>query len=91
MAMTAVVAAGGTAAASAIKDIVFAGKTGSAQNSGGADHAWFAGFAPAADPKIVVAVFIEFGGHGPRAALIASSIVKYYLKGNVLTPIVTGN
>jgi hypothetical protein len=41
--------------------------------------------APANDPKIVVAVMIEFGGHGTRAAQIASKIIAAYLK---VTPIV---
>ena len=40
-----------------------------------ADHAWFVGFAPADDPKIVVAVMLEFGVHGSRAARIASAII----------------
>jgi penicillin-binding protein 2 len=85
------VVAGGTASASAIKGVQLAGKTGTAQ-SGTLDefgkelnHAWFVGFAPANDPKIVVAVMIEFGGHGTRAAHIASSIIANYLK---VTPIV---
>jgi penicillin-binding protein 2 len=85
------VVAGGTASASAIKGVQLAGKTGTAQ-SGTLDqfgkelnHAWFVGFAPANDPKIVVAVMIEFGGHGTRAAHIASAIIANYLKG---TPIV---
>ena len=42
-------------------------------------HAWFVGYAPAGDPKIVVAVMIEFGGHGTRAARIASKIIQSYL------------
>jgi penicillin-binding protein 2 len=62
---------GGTASASAIKG----------------DHAWFVGFAPAEDAKIVVAVMIEFGGHGTRAAAIASAIIANYLK---VTPISSG-
>jgi penicillin-binding protein 2 len=82
---------GGTASRSAIKGVQLAGKTGTAQ-SGTLDafgkelnHAWFVGFAPADDPKIVVAVMIEFGGHGTRAAAIASSIIAKYLK---VTPVV---
>ena len=43
------------------------------------------GFAPADKPKIVVAVMIEFGGHGTRAAAIASKIIAAYLH---VTPIV---
>ena len=82
---------GGTASASAIKGVQLAGKTGTAQ-TGQLDafgkelnHAWFVGFAPANDPKIVVAVMIEFGGHGTRAAAIASAIIANYLK---VTPVV---
>ena len=37
------------------------------------------GFAPADKPKIVVAVMIEFGGHGWRAARIASAVISRYL------------
>jgi penicillin-binding protein 2 len=82
----------GTGAQSAIKGVQLAGKTGTAQ-SGKYDprtgnelnHAWFVGFAPAEDPKIVVAVMIEFGGHGTRSAAIASKIIQAYLH---VTPVV---
>jgi penicillin-binding protein 2 len=83
---------GGTASASAIKGVQLAGKTGTAQtgtldaNGKELNHAWFVGFAPANDAKIVVAVMIEFGGHGTRAAAIASAIIAQYLK---VTPIST--
>jgi cell division protein FtsI/penicillin-binding protein 2 len=74
----------GTAAASRIQGLTLAGKTGTAQSGrfvGGAElnHAWFVGFAPADDPKIVVAVMIEYGGHGTRSAHIASKIIEHYL------------
>ena len=84
---------GGTASASAIKGVQLAGKTGTAQTGTldaqgrELDHAWFVGFAPAEDAKIVVAVMIEFGGHGTRAAAIASAIIANYLK---VTPISSG-
>ena len=84
---------GGTASASAIKGVQLAGKTGTAQSGTldaqgrELDHAWFVGFAPAEDAKIVVAVMIEFGGHGTRAAAIASSIIAKYLN---VTPISSG-
>jgi penicillin-binding protein 2 len=78
--MKAVLEAGGTAGASAIQGLTLAGKTGTAQNTGGADHGWFVGFAPADHPKIVVAVLLEFGLHGSRAAHIASGIIGHYLK-----------
>lgn len=75
----------GTAQGSQIGGVVLAGKTGTAQtgvfrDSVELNHAWFAGFAPADAPRIVVVVMIEFGGHGPRAAQIASKIVEHYLK-----------
>jgi len=74
----------GTAAASAIKGVQLAGKTGTAQsgkfvNGKELNHGWFVGFAPADKPSIVVAVMIEFGGHGTRAAAIASKIIQAYL------------
>ena len=80
---------GGTGSASAIKGVQLAGKTGTGQsgkfeNGIELDHAWFIGFAPAADAKIVVAVMIEFGGHGTRSAAIASKIIQQYLK---VTPV----
>lgn len=82
----------GTAAASAIKGIQLAGKTGTAQSGTWdpktgleLDHAWFVGYAPADKPKIVVSVMIEFGGHGTRSAQIVSKIIQQYLK---VTPIV---
>jgi len=78
--LKAVLEAGGTAGASAIQGLTLAGKTGTAQNTGGDDHGWFVGFAPADKPKIVVAVLLEFGLHGSRAAHIASAIIGHFLK-----------
>ena len=41
------------------------------------DHAWFVGYAPAEDPEITVAVFVEHGGSGGHnAAPIAVKIVE---------------
>ena len=81
-AMAGVVSAGGTAASARIEGVTLAGKTGTAQNAQDPknDHAWFVGFAPMDQPKIVVAVMLEFGGHGYRAARIASKIIESYLK-----------
>ena len=45
-----------------------AGKTGTAENPSGIDHAWYVGYAPADDPEIVVAVIVERGGQGANAA-----------------------
>jgi penicillin-binding protein 2 len=82
-AMIGVTSAGGTAASAALTGVALAGKTGTAQTAAlgknKCDHAWFAGFAPADKPKIVVAVMLECGGHGYLAARAASAIVGKYL------------
>ena len=74
----------GTAAASRIEGLMLAGKTGTAQNGRPEehkpDHAWFIGFAPADNPKVVVATMIENGGWGARSAHIAARIIEHYLK-----------
>ena len=45
------------------------------------DHAWFASFAPAEDPEIVVVVLNEHSGFGAsNAAPTASALVKYYFE-----------
>ncbi len=44
------------------------------------DHAWFATYAPAEDPRIAVAVLVEHGGHGGSAAApIARAVVEAFL------------
>jgi penicillin-binding protein 2 len=48
------------------------GKTGTAQTPGGSDHSWYASWAPAGDPKVVVVVLIEHGGFGAEAAAPAA-------------------
>ena len=57
-----------------------AGKTGSAEfETGKETHAWFTGFAPAEDPKLVVTVLVEEAGSGGHvAAPIAKSIFDTY-------------
>ena len=79
LALAGVTTAGGTAASANIRGLVIAGKTGTAQNPPNKDHAWFIGFAPAEDPKIVVGVFLEYGEHGYFAARVASKIIGRYL------------
>jgi penicillin-binding protein 2 len=86
-ALAGVVSTRGTAASAAIRGVTIAGKTSTAQNAHGEDHAWFVGFAPKDDPKIVVAVMIEFGGHGWRAARIASKVIEHYLKRPAIQPV----
>ncbi|HUK43205.1 MAG TPA: penicillin-binding transpeptidase domain-containing protein [Candidatus Bathyarchaeia archaeon] len=52
-----------------------AGKTGTAPSDEGAwTHAWFAGYAPAENPEIVVGVFLEKGRGGSDAAAVARSV-----------------
>jgi penicillin-binding protein 2 len=79
----AVVNENGTGGAARIPGLEVAGKTGTAQmiaNSKaekGQDHAWFASFAPARDPEVVVIVLVERGGKGGQvAAPIARRILN---------------
>ncbi len=74
----------GTGSKAKIKNIIVAGKTGTAQvvalkkKNGGRDkrevpfkfrdHAWFVAVAPAEKPEIAIAVLVEHGGHGGSAA-----------------------
>ena len=51
-----------------LEDIKIAGKTGTAETGGPADHAWFAGYYPADKPEIAFVVVLENGGSGGRAA-----------------------
>jgi penicillin-binding protein 2 len=69
----------GTGRSARLHGATLAGKTGTAQNPHGRDHAWFVGFAPVDAPRIVVAVMLEFGEHGYSAAQIASKIIGKYL------------
>jgi penicillin-binding protein 2 len=58
-----------------------AGKTGTAQNPHGEDHALFIGFAPFENPVIAVAVVVENVGFGStHAAPIAIKLMRRYLK-----------
>jgi len=76
-----VVNGAGTAAGSRIQDIKMAGKTGTAQNPHGKDHALFIGFAPYDNPRIAFAVVVENVGFGSTwAAPIAKKLVEAYLK-----------
>jgi penicillin-binding protein 2 len=71
----------GTGKLARIPGIEVGGKTGTAQNPHGENHAWFLSFAPADDPKIVLAVLVEnAGGGGAIAAPIAGRIMKAYLR-----------
>jgi len=58
-----------------------AGKTGSAQNPRGKEHAWFMGFAPYDDPKVTIVVLVEEGGMGGGVAVpIAKKILDFFFR-----------
>ncbi len=90
-------APGGTARRAKSSVITIAGKTGTAQVRRKAqekpnfegwhphrDHAWFAGYAPAGDPEVVVVVLVEHGGSGGvEAAPIAKTILEEYARNYV--------
>jgi penicillin-binding protein 2 len=79
--LAAVTAPSGTAALSAIGRWKVYGKTGTAQNPGGADHGWFVGFSgpPGGHPEIVVASIIEHGLHGSDVGPVATKAINFYL------------
>jgi penicillin-binding protein 2 len=69
----------GTARGARLSELKIAGKTGTAQNSQGANHGWFIGFAPADNPQIVVGAVLEFGRHGTVAAPLVARVIAHYL------------
>lgn len=78
----------GTGTAAQIPGVEVAGKTGTAQNGTGKPHAWFVCFAPAQQPKLVVAVIVLNGGSmgsdatgGAIAAPIAKAVLEAGLRG----------
>ena len=88
-ALWAAVNQGGTGAEAAISGVAIAGKTGTAQlvadsdSTRGEDHAWFAGYAPADEPQVVVVVLVERGGMGGKvAAPVAQRIFFEVLRGS---------
>jgi peptidoglycan glycosyltransferase len=74
----------GTGANAQIPGLDIAGKTGTAQSvEGAAPHAWFIAFAPAQNPRIAVAVFVQNGGSfgaeatgGTVAAPMARQVIE---------------
>lgn len=59
----------GTGKAANVPELEVCGKTGTAQASGGEDHAWFTCFAPRKHPNLVITVLVEHGGFGAKSAL----------------------
>ena len=76
---------GGTGGMARVKGIQSGGKTGTAQNPHGPDHAWYIGFAPFDHPKIAIAVLVENAGFGGSvAAPIAGQCIERYLYGRLI-------
>ena len=75
---------GATARHVAIPGVEMCGKTGTAQNPHGENHAVFMGFAPKENPQIAIAVYVENAGYGGRwAAPIASLMIEKYLTDSI--------
>ena len=79
----------GTAAASHIEGVDFAGKTGTAQVVGGGDthvkggaktpNSWFVGMVPRRNPELAIVVLQEHGDWGANSAHIAQALVTEYV------------
>ena len=70
--------------------IKVAGKTGTAEEVWGAsDNGAFVCFAPADDPEIAIAVYIERGGHGSTVASVAKAILDVYFDVDEVSDVVT--
>jgi len=64
------------------------GKTGTAENPQGKDHAVFVAFAPKENPKIAIAVYVENAGFGAQsAAPIAGLMMEKYLTDSISTSV----
>ena len=75
----------GTGVNASIEGVEVCGKTGTADHQyEGKDappHSWFIGFAPYNNPEVAVAVIVEDGGQGGKAAArIASEVMRVALK-----------
>lgn len=79
------VVSGGTATGANVSGLTVYGKTGTAQQVGGGDHAWFIGFAERQQgteiTRIAFAVLIERGGTGGRVAVpVARQLLEAWAK-----------
>jgi penicillin-binding protein 2 len=71
----------GTAGLAKVPGTTVAGKTGTAQNPHGDNHAWFCAFAPADNPVVAISCIVENAGHGGSvAAPLVGKMIEHYLK-----------
>lgn len=71
----------GTAWRARVPGLSVAGKTGTAQNPQGEDHAVFVCYAPVESPQVAIAIIVENGGEGGlTAAPIAKKMLEYLFK-----------
>ncbi|MBI5759095.1 MAG: hypothetical protein HZA46_11315 [Planctomycetales bacterium] len=71
-----------------MKEVAIAGKSGTAETGNlRPDHAWFAGYVPADNPRIAFVVVLEHAGSGGHAAgPVAKKLVQAMLAQGVLMP-----
>jgi len=70
----------GTGTAARVPGVAVAGKTGTAQNPHGDDHALFVCYAPADSPTVAMAFVVENSGHGGSvAAPLAGQVLRRVL------------
>lgn len=70
------VVANGTGTAAAVSGVVVRGKTGTAENSAGADHGWFIGSAELPGRTIAFGIIVENSGGAGYAVPIAREIIQ---------------
>ncbi len=70
----------GTGGLARVAGVAVAGKTGTAENPFGDDHAWFVAYAPAGAPEVAVALIVENAGHGGSVAapLVGQLLEAYF-------------
>lgn len=74
----------GTGSRARVGQFRIGGKTGTAQNPHGEDHAVFACYATVDDPRLAVAVVAEESGHGGSvAAPVAQRVLQVFLTGSL--------
>ena len=68
-------------------EITLAGKTGTAENPRGADHAVFIAYAPRDNPRVAIGVIVENAGFGATTAgPIASLMIEQFFRGTTTRP-----